>query len=80
MADNDTGKSLRARLDYQPIHQRPQLKLPGGARVAVWTIVNIENWQPTGAMPRTVLPPPMGQPMGQAPQPQMPPQGMPPQY
>jgi peptidoglycan/xylan/chitin deacetylase (PgdA/CDA1 family) len=63
MADNDTGKSLRARLDYQPIHQRPQLKLPGGARVAVWTIVNIENWQPTGAMPRTVLPPPMGQPM-----------------
>lgn len=63
MADDITGTSLRGRLDYQPIHQRPALKLPSGARVAVWTIVNIENWQPTRAMPRTVLPPPMGQPM-----------------
>ena len=63
MADNDIGKSVRGRLDYQPIHQRRPLKLPGGARVAVWTIVNIENWQPTGPMPRTVLPPPMGQPL-----------------
>lgn len=63
MADDITGNSLRSRLDYQPIHQRPALKLPNGARIAVWTIVNIENWQPTRAMPRTVLPPPMGQPM-----------------
>jgi len=63
MADDDIGKSVRGRLDYQPIHQRPPLKLPGGARVAVWTIVNIENWRPTGPMPRTVLPPPMGQPL-----------------
>jgi len=61
---NDTiGQSLRGRLDYQPIHRRPRLRLPGGARVAVWTIVNIENWRPEAAMPRTVLPPPMGQPM-----------------
>jgi allantoinase len=29
----------------------------------VWTIVNVENWSPTGAMPRAVLPPPMGQPL-----------------
>ena len=63
MANGTTGTSLRARLDYQPIHQRRPLKLPGDARVAVWTIVNIENWQPTGPMPRTVLPPPMGQPL-----------------
>ena len=63
MTDSSIGVSLRRRLDYQPIHQRPPLKLPGGARVAVWTIVNIENWRPTGPMPRTVLPPPMGQPM-----------------
>jgi peptidoglycan/xylan/chitin deacetylase (PgdA/CDA1 family) len=63
MANDTTGTSLRARLDYQPIHQRRPLKLPGDARVAVWTIVNIENWQPTGPMPRTVLPPPMGQPL-----------------
>jgi len=63
MANGTMGTSLRARLDYQPIHQRRPLKLPGDARVAVWTIVNIENWQPTGPMPRTVLPPPMGQPL-----------------
>lgn len=63
MTDSSIGQSLRGRLDYQPIHQRPPLKLPGGAKVAVWTIVNIENWRPTRPMPRTVLPPPMGQPM-----------------
>ncbi|MBX9711521.1 MAG: polysaccharide deacetylase family protein, partial [Xanthobacteraceae bacterium] len=31
--------------------------------IAVWTIVNVENWSPAGAMPRAVLPPPMGQPL-----------------
>ncbi|MGQ4273779.1 polysaccharide deacetylase family protein [Terrihabitans sp. B22-R8] len=63
MAASETGTTLRSRLDYQPIHDRPRLELPGGARVAVWTIVNVENWRPTGPMPRTVLPPPMGQPL-----------------
>lgn len=57
------GHSLRARAPYTPIHRRPPLALPGQARVAVWTIVNVENWQPTGAMPRAVLPPPMGNPL-----------------
>jgi peptidoglycan/xylan/chitin deacetylase (PgdA/CDA1 family) len=57
------GHSLRKRLPYSPIHARPALTLPGGARVAVWTIVNVENWSPEAAMPRTVLPPPMGQPL-----------------
>jgi allantoinase len=57
------GKSVRGRLPYVPIHRRPPLKLPNNARVAVWTIVNVENWSPTGAMPRAVLPPPMGQPL-----------------
>ncbi len=46
-------------LPYAPIHRRPPLKLPNDARVAVWTIVNVENWSPNGAMPRAVLPPPM---------------------
>ena len=55
--------NLRDRLDYAPIHRRPRLSLPGSARVAVWTIVNVENWDSAGAMPRTVLPPPMGQPL-----------------
>ena len=59
----DIGGSVRARLDYTPIHKRPKLELPNKARVAVWTIVNVENWVPTAAMPRAVLPPPMGQPL-----------------
>jgi allantoinase len=63
MSNSEIGASLRRRLDYEPITQRRPLKLPGGARVAVWTIVNVENWRPTGPMPRTVLPPPMGQPL-----------------
>jgi peptidoglycan/xylan/chitin deacetylase (PgdA/CDA1 family) len=57
------GNSVRNRLPYVPIHRRPALKLPNNARVAEWTIVNVENWSPTGAMPRAVLPPPMGQPL-----------------
>jgi allantoinase len=54
---------IRNRLPYSPISQRAPLKLPNGGRVAVWTIVNVENWSPDGAMPRAVLPPPMGQPL-----------------
>ncbi len=54
---------FRSRVPYSAIHERPPLVLPGGARVAVWTIVNVENWDPAQAMPRTVLPPPMGQPL-----------------
>ena len=53
----------RDRIAFSPITQRPPFKLPGGARVAVWTIVNVENWDPAVAMPRTVLPPPMGVPL-----------------
>ena len=59
----DIGASIRRRVDYTPIHKRAPLELPGGARVAVWTIVNVENWSPNGPMPRAVLPPPMGQPL-----------------
>src|SRR5437868_3168148 len=57
------GSSFRDRLDYASIHNRAPLSLPGNARVAVWTIVNVENWSPSGAMPRTILPPPMAQPL-----------------
>ena len=48
------------RLDYSPIAARPPLALPGGARLAVWVIVNIEEWDITQPMPRTVLTPPAG--------------------
>ena len=54
---------IRNRLAYSPIAGRPKLRLPKGERIAVWTIVNVENWSPDGAMPRAVLPPPMGQPL-----------------
>lgn len=60
---SEVGGSVRGRTPYLPIHKRPKLTLPGNARVAVWTIVNVENWSPAGAMPRTVLPPPMGVPL-----------------
>jgi allantoinase len=48
------------RLDFSPIDQRPKLALPGGARLAVWVVVNVEEWDPTQPMPRTVLTPPAG--------------------
>ena len=48
------------RLAYSAIAGRPPLKLPGGARVVVWVIVNVEEWDATAPMPRTVLTPPAG--------------------
>src|SRR5262245_24263236 len=53
----------KERVPYSPTVDRPPLKLPGGARVAVWTIVNVEEWAIERPMPRTVLPPPYGQPL-----------------
>ena len=51
------------RLPYSAIVDRPPLRLPGGARVVVWPIVNVEVWDIGRAMPRQVLPPPTGQTM-----------------
>ena len=48
------------RLAYSPISGRPPLKLPEGARMVVWTIVNVEAWDIHRTMPRTVLTPPAG--------------------
>lgn len=48
------------RISFSPISRRPKLTLPGGARMAVWVIVNIEEWNPRETMPRTVLTPPAG--------------------
>lgn len=56
-------KLPRERVPYSAIVDRPQLKLPGTARMVVWTIVNVEEWGIERPMPRTVLPPPMGQPL-----------------
>ncbi len=48
------------RISYSPIVGRPRLVLPDGARLAVWVIVNIEEWNAREPMPRTVLSPPAG--------------------
>lgn len=48
------------RISYSAITDSPRLTLPGGARMAVWIIVNIEEWNPRETMPRTVLTPPAG--------------------
>ena len=48
------------RSDYSNIFDRTPLKLPGGARVAVWPIINVEEWDINEPMARTVLPVPQG--------------------
>ena len=48
------------RLDYFPISDRKPLVLPDGGRLAVWVIVNVEEWDINETMPRTVLTPPAG--------------------
>ena len=51
------------RVPYSAIIDRPPLVLPGGARMIIWTIVNVEEWDIERPMPRSVLSPPMGQPL-----------------
>ena len=53
----------RERVPYSAIVDRKPLPLPANGRLAVWTIVNVEEWSIERAMPRTVLPPPHGQPL-----------------
>ncbi|MFG1422035.1 polysaccharide deacetylase family protein [Roseixanthobacter liquoris] len=51
----------RERAPYSAIVDRPPLKLPGTARVVLWTIVNFEVWDIARPMARQVLPAPTGQ-------------------
>lgn len=51
------------RAPFEAFIDRPRLRLPEDARVAVWFIVNVEEWSIERPMPRTVLSPPMGQPL-----------------
>ena len=48
------------RVTYDPIVGRKKQTLPDGARMAVWVIVNVEEWDIQKTMPRTVLTPPAG--------------------
>jgi hypothetical protein len=41
------------RLDYSAITARKPLTLPNGARLVVWAIVNIKEWDINETMPRT---------------------------
>src|SRR5437016_3428023 len=50
----------RERAEYSAIVDRPPLKLPGGARLVFWTIVNLEVWDIARPMPRQALPAPTG--------------------
>jgi allantoinase len=48
------------RFDYSAIVDRRPWRLPRGARIAVWTIVNVEEWDIEKPMARQVLPVPQG--------------------
>ena len=48
------------RAEYSPIFSRSHLKLPGNARVAVWPIINVEEWDINEPMARSVIPAPQG--------------------
>ena len=60
---NTTPTIPRDRADYSAIVDRPPLRLPGGARLVLWPIVNLEVWDIGRAMPRQVLPAPTGVPL-----------------
>jgi allantoinase len=51
------------RAPYEAFVDRPRLHLPDGARVAVWFIVNVEEWAIERPMPRMAITPPMGAPL-----------------
>jgi peptidoglycan/xylan/chitin deacetylase (PgdA/CDA1 family) len=53
----------RDRAPYSAIVDRPPLRLPGDARLVVWTIVNLEVWDIARPMARQVLPAPTGVPL-----------------
>ena len=50
----------RERFDYTPIVSRRRWKLPKKARIAVWTIVNIEEWDIEKPIIRQYLTAPQG--------------------
>jgi hypothetical protein len=48
------------RLAYTAAIDRPRIALPDGKSVAVWPVVNVENWRIENPMPRQVLVAPTG--------------------
>lgn len=60
--DEELAKKPHERVTYSSIVSRPPISLPDGARVVIWPVVNIEEWDITRAMPRMASPPPGGVP------------------
>lgn len=48
------------RLTYTALIDRPRIELPAGKKVAIWPVVNVENWLIENPMPRQVLVAPTG--------------------
>ncbi|MCZ6764366.1 MAG: polysaccharide deacetylase family protein [Alphaproteobacteria bacterium] len=61
MANNPA--TPQERITFSAIEGRARLVLPDGARLVVWPVLALERWDLAAAMPRTVLPPPQGQPL-----------------
>jgi peptidoglycan/xylan/chitin deacetylase (PgdA/CDA1 family) len=60
---NDEGVTVKLpheRFDYSAIVDRRPWRLPRGARIAVWTIVNVEEWDIEKPMARQYLTVPQG--------------------
>ena len=53
----------RERLPFSPIWNRPPLALPDGARLVLWPVLALEEWDIARPMARTVIPPPQGLPL-----------------
>jgi allantoinase len=43
--------ALTDRIPYQAQIDRPRLRLPGGKKLAVWVILNVEEWRIENPMP-----------------------------
>jgi peptidoglycan/xylan/chitin deacetylase (PgdA/CDA1 family) len=56
----DVAMRPNERLAFSAIVDRKPLALPNGAKLIVWPVVNIEEWDISRPMPRTVSPPPGG--------------------
>jgi peptidoglycan/xylan/chitin deacetylase (PgdA/CDA1 family) len=54
------GDIQKERAEYSAIIDRKPAKLPGGARLGVWFIINVEKWDINATMARSVLPAPQG--------------------
>lgn len=64
VADDEKAMRPDQRFEYSAIVDRPKLKLPGGKRLIVWPVVNVEEWELTRPMPRGLSLPPGGVAVG----------------